>query len=155
MLLSTSTVVYISTACVLGLVGYVAWLNRKLSRFLTGSDAQNLEQTITSDRKKVQSLLEENVILRSRLDITEKKLAQSVRSVQTIRFNPFADQGSNQSFATSLVDETGTGVVLSSLYARDRVSVFAKPVTNFTSTYELTVEEKQALEETKKHQYGK
>jgi uncharacterized Ntn-hydrolase superfamily protein len=155
MYLSTSAVIYIAIACTLGLVGYVAWLHRKLSHFLTGSDAQNLEQTILADRKKVQSLVEENIALRSRLDITEKKLAQSVRSVQTIRFNPFADQGSNQSFATSLVDETGTGVVLSSLYARDRVSVFAKPVANFTSTYELTVEEKQALEETKKQQYGK
>jgi hypothetical protein len=155
MYLSTSAVIYIAIACTLGLVGYVAWLHRKLSRFLTGSDAQNLEEVITSDRRKVASLVEENIALRSRLDVTEKKLAQSVRAVQTIRFNPFADQGSNQSFATALVDETGSGVVLSSLYARDRVSVFAKPVANFTSTYELTVEEKQALEQSKQNQYGK
>ena len=122
---------------------------------MTGSNAQNLEETIISDRKKVQSLVEENISLRARLDVTEKKLAQSVRAVKTIRFNPFADQGSNQSFATALVDETGSGVVLSSLYARDRVSVFAKPVENFSSTYELTVEEKQALEQSKQNQYGK
>jgi Protein of unknown function (DUF4446) len=155
MLLSTSSILYIAIVCVLGLVGYVAWLNRKISLFLTGSNAQNLEGVLASDRKKAQELTEENIKLNSRLDIAEKKLSQSVRSVQTIRFNPFADQGSNQSFATALVDETGSGVIMSSLYARDRVSVFAKPVANFTSTYELTVEEKQALEQSKQNQYGK
>jgi len=36
-------------------------------------------------------------------------------------------------------------VVLSSLYARDRMSIFAKPVKNNKSEYELTEEEKEAL----------
>ncbi len=155
MYLSTSTIIYTAIVVVLGLIGYVALLNRKLSRFLSGTDAQNLEGVINADRQKVKELAEENITLRSRLDTAEKKMAQSVRAIATIRFNPFADQGSNQSFATALVDETGSGVVLSSLYARDRVSVFAKPVQNFASTFELTVEEKQALTQTKQNQYGK
>jgi Protein of unknown function (DUF4446) len=87
--------------------------------------------------------------------ILPRKLSQSVRAVETVRFNPFADQGSNQSFATTLVDETGSGVMLSSLYSRSGVSIFAKPLKNFTSTYELTAEEKESIDITKKNQYDK
>ena len=74
-----------------------------------------------------------------------RRLRKSIRGVETVRFNPFPDQGSNQSFAIGMVDETGDGVVLSSLYARERMSIFAKPVKGGKSEYELTEEEKEAL----------
>ncbi|MEN9852490.1 MAG: hypothetical protein RI996_433 [Candidatus Parcubacteria bacterium] len=146
---------YILIALSVLLISYVFFLHRKISRFLTGSSAQNLEGALIEDRKRVAELLQENKILRSRLDVAEKKLTQSVRAVETVRFNPFADQGSNQSFATTLVDETGSGVMLSSLYSRSGVSIFAKPLKNFTSNYELTAEEKESIEITKKNQYDK
>lgn len=151
----TYVFLYILIALSVLLISYVFFLHRKISHFLTGSSAQNLEGALLEDRKKVAELLEENKVLRSRLDIAEKKLTQSVRSVETVRFNPFADQGSNQSFATTLVDETGSGVMLSSLYSRSGVSIFAKPLKNFTSSYELTTEEKESIEITKKNQYDK
>lgn len=151
----TYVFLYILIALSVLLISYVFFLHRKISRFLTGSSAQNLEGALLEDRKKVAELLEENKALRNRLDTAEKKLTQSVRAVETVRFNPFADQGSNQSFATTFVDETGSGVMLSSLYSRSGVSIFAKPLKNFTSSYELTTEEKESIEITKKNQYDK
>lgn len=55
--------------------------------------------------------------------------------------------GSKQSFATALLNEHGDGVVISTLYSRERTSVFAKPIKKFDSEYELTPEETQALTE--------
>ncbi len=66
--------------------------------------------------------------------------------METIRFNPFPDQGSNQSFAVGMLDEDGDGVVFSSLYSRERMSIFAKPIKNGKSEYELTAEEKNVLD---------
>ena len=65
-----------------------------------------------------------------------------------VRFNPFSGDGSggNQSFAAAFLDEKGSGVVLSSLYARDRVGLYAKPIEKGASSFELTKEEKEALE---------
>jgi len=40
-------------------------------------------------------------------------------------------------------------VVFSSLYSRERMSVFAKPIKNNKSEYELSAEEKEALEKAK------
>jgi biopolymer transport protein ExbB/TolQ len=150
---SILVIILIIVSCALFI--YTLLLAKRLKAFLLGSNGASLESAIVSDRAKVESLVSENKELRARLSTAEKKMSQSIRSVQTVRFNPFADQGSNQSFATALVDETGSGVVISSLYARERVSIFAKPINDFQSTYELTVEEKQSLEQTKSNQYGK
>lgn len=136
-------------------IGYSAYLHRKVSAFTTGRDAKSLESVMVEDRKSVEKVFEENKNLKSRLSILESKMTQAVRAVQLVRFNPFKDQGSNQSFATAFVDEKGDGIVMSSLYARERMSIFAKPINNFSSTFDLSVEEKESLEKTKKTQNDK
>ncbi len=44
------------------------------------------------------------------------------------RFNPFVDTGGDQSFILSLLDENGTGVVISSLHSRENTRVYAKAI---------------------------
>jgi len=44
-----------------------------------------------------------------------------------------------------MLNEVGDGVVLSSLYSRERMSVFAKPVKAGKSEFELSDEEKEVL----------
>jgi hypothetical protein len=63
------------------------------------------------------------------LTTVEKRLKKSIQGVETVRFNPFKGTGAggNQSFSTAFVNEKGDGVVLTSMYARDRISMFAKP----------------------------
>ena len=82
------------------------------------------------------------------LKLAESRLRGSVSGIGIVRFNPFSGegQGGNQSFALAVLDEQGSGVVLSTLYSRDRVGVYAKPLAAFASTYELSDEEKQAIE---------
>jgi hypothetical protein len=70
-----------------------------------------------------------------------------------VRFNAFSQNaaGGNQSFAIALLDEKLSGVVFSTLYARDRVGVYAKPIENGTSTFTLTEEEEEAVEKARAH----
>ena len=115
---------------------------RRLKRFFLGKKAKDLEDTIVSLENHITQLKES-----TEKDILQinGKLKKSIRGLETIRFNPFPDQGSNQSFAIGMLNEEGDGVVFSSLYSRDRMSVFAKPIKNNKSEYELSAEEKEAL----------
>ena len=45
-----------------------------------------------------------------------------------------------------MLNEEGNGVVLSSLYSRERMSIFAKPIKNGKSEYELTEEESKSFQ---------
>jgi hypothetical protein len=78
----------------------------------------------------------------------EKRLKKSVQAVHTVRFNPFkgTGEGGNQSFATAFLTEDGDGVIISSLYSREHVSVFGKPVKKLVSEHTLSDEEKEALD---------
>lgn len=129
------------------LLSWIVILHIKLKRMLRGKDAKNLEDTIVELGRRVDDFSEFRKELETYLGQVEKRLTRSIQGFGTIRFNPFKGTGSggNQSFAVALLNEEGDGVVLSSLYSRDRVSVFAKPVKKNSSEFELTNEEKEAI----------
>ncbi|OGI74477.1 hypothetical protein A3D42_03335 [Candidatus Nomurabacteria bacterium RIFCSPHIGHO2_02_FULL_41_18] len=127
---------------------YAVWMintEKRLKRFFAGKKGKDLEESIEILLKKIEMLERAKESAEKELETINVKLRKSIRGLGTLRFNPFPDQGSNQSFAIGMMNEDGDGVVLSSLYARDRMSIFAKPVKNNKSEYELTEEEKEAL----------
>ena len=124
---------------------WMAKTEKRLKKFFTGAKAKNLEEVYAALIAKVSQLEEDKKILQKEIAILHKKSKESIRGVETLRFNPFKDAGSNQSFAIALLNENKDGVLLSSLYSRERVSVFAKPVKQGTSEYDLSAEEKEVL----------
>jgi len=71
----------------------------------------------------------------------------SIQHVGLVRFNPFEDTGSDQSFALALLDDRRNGVVISSLHGRTNTRLFAKPVEGGASSHALSDEEAQAIRE--------
>lgn len=118
-----------------------------MSRLLAGRDGKSLEDSIVAMIEKVQILEKESGIAHGNIANLRARLRKCVQRIETVRFNPFKGTGSggNQSFVTALSDEEGKGVVLSGLYARDGVSVYAKPIAGFTSEYQFSEEEKETV----------
>ncbi|HEY7463758.1 MAG TPA: DUF4446 family protein [Candidatus Limnocylindria bacterium] len=75
----------------------------------------------------------------------QERSATSLQHIGLVRFNPFDDTGSDQSFAIALLDDRRDGVVISSLHGRSNTRVFAKPVENGASRHTLSDEEAQAI----------
>lgn len=118
---------------------------KRLKGFFVGKGAKDLEDTIVTLHNDIAQLKKAKENIEKELTIINVKLRKSIRGLETVRFNPFPDQGGNQSFAIGMLNEDGDGVVFSSLYSRERMSIFAKPVKNNKSEFELTAEEKEAL----------
>ncbi len=135
-------------AIIIGTV-WIIKTEKRLKRFFVGKKAKDLEDTIINLEEEITKLNKAKENTEKEIKEINAKLRKSVRGLETIRFNPFPDQGSNQSFAIGMLNEDGDGVVLSSLYSRERMSVFAKPIKNGKSEYELTEEEKKSLEKAK------
>ncbi len=121
----------------------------RLKRILSGKNAKDLEDTILSLTQSVIDIKKREDDIVQMLQNTDERIKSSIRGVELLRFNPFEDAGSNQSFAIALLNENGDGIVLSSLYSRDRMSVFAKPVKSHKSPFELTIEEKEVVKKAK------
>ena len=137
---------------VLILLAIVIMMHMKMRRFLVDADSHNIAdslESVSTDLDEIKSFRGE---LEKYLASVEKRLRKSVRSVHTVRFNPWhgSGEGGDQSFATAFMDEEGDGVLISSLYSRDHVSVFGKPLKKRESQHELSDEEKKAVEEAAK-----
>ena len=133
------------------LIGWIVRLEIKVKRLLSGKNGKSLEGSIVGAIENLDKLNNFQKEAINHFVNVEKRLNRSIQAVETIRFNPFkgTGEGGNQSFATSFLSENGDGVVVSSLYSRDRVSVFSKPLQKFESTFELTGEEKEVIKNSK------
>jgi len=134
--------------CAIAILIGAIWIfktEKRLKRFFIGKKGKDLENTITILENDITKLKQAKEKAEKEISVINQKLKKSIRGLETIRFNPFPDQGSNQSFAIGMLNEEENGVVLSSLYSRERMSIFAKPIKNGKSEYELTEEEKEAL----------
>mgnify|MGYP001611765240 CR=1 FL=1 len=135
----------------LAAVVLVALLRRRLGRLALGRNG-NIEESISILTRETNDLKDFRAELERYLTAVESRVRGSVRGVGLVRFNPFEQgQGGNQSFAVAFLDERGHGAVLSTLYARDRVGVYAKPVEAGVSSFDLTPEEKEAIAVAQKH----
>jgi len=141
---------YIISAVVVIILLWILMIEIRLKKIFAGTKARNLEEMIIIVGEKINKLEKKEEIIDEHLTTIDSRLNKSIRSVETVRFNPFVDAGGNQSFAISFMNDEGNGVVMSSLYARDRMSIFAKPIINGKSAFELSSEEKEVLEKSTK-----
>ena len=79
----------------------------------------------------------------------KKESKFTVQKIGIIRFNPFSEVGSDQSFSIALLDGNCSGAVITSLYTREGNRVYGKPIKNGESEYLLSQEERKAIEKAK------
>ncbi len=77
--------------------------------------------------------------------LIDTRTQRSLQHIGMVRFNPFDDTGSDQSFAIALLDDRRDGVVISSLHGRANTRIFAKPVADGSSPHNLSDEETEAI----------
>ena len=83
------------------------------------------------------------------LENLKKENNFSVKKIGMVRFNPFKEVGSDQSFSIALLNGKDSGLVITSLYNREGNRVYGKPVSNGKSSYSLSKEERAAIERAK------
>ena len=114
-------------------------------RMLFRHGGANMEEVLRAIRAHQNESDAERIALRARVDVLEHAMPQTIRRTGLVRFNPFSDAGGDQSFSLALLDDRKNGVVISSLYGREINRVYAKPIENGSSTYQLSDEEKEAI----------
>jgi len=83
--------------------------------------------------------------LRQEVAALKAEQAQALRHVAVIRYDAFTDTGGQLSWSLALLDDAGSGVVLSSIQGRNDSRSYAKNVTGWTSEAQLSPEEEDAI----------
>lgn len=124
----------------------LAALQKKYDFFTQGDD-KNWDEILTQTLTEVRAAKAELDELEQRHQAMREQMKGCVQKVKLMRYNAFSDTGSNLSYSLAVLDENNNGVVLSSLYGREDNRSYAKPVENGKSTYQLSDEEKDVLEQ--------
>lgn len=108
--------------------------NKDLAEIVT-----ELQQNINLLSDKVKQLT--NTSLSNR-----ELLSETIKHVGLVKFDAFNDVGGKLSFALSLLNEKGDGVVITSINGRTDTRVYAKTITGGKAAVSLSAEEQTALE---------
>lgn len=146
-------ILLILTTCVVILAGLLAAtfisLRRQRNRYyeLTRDlDGVNFEDLIIQINRDISSLNRDVNLIESNILSIETKLTFALQKIGFIRYNAFADIGSDLSFSIALLDAYNNGFVLTSIYGRERSVSFAKQVKNGKSSIPISPEERMAIE---------
>ncbi|OGF63385.1 hypothetical protein A2926_00245 [Candidatus Giovannonibacteria bacterium RIFCSPLOWO2_01_FULL_44_40] len=135
----------------LAILIFVFMLRKNFRKIFGGSPTSgvDLERVLLELRENQSFSTKATEELSNRIISLESALPKNIRKIGLVRYNPFSDAGGDQSFALALLNDRNDGMIISSLYGREVNRVYAKPIQGGTSQYQLTEEEKTAIQNAK------
>lgn len=139
---------------VLAIIPYIIIirLNNKIKRFQaahislqTFMSGESLDKLLENYLEQTEKLGQQLTELERRMNIVENKQRLAVDHAELLRFNAFENMGSDLSFALALLNDEGNGVVISSIHNREESRVYAKPIIEGKSNYQLSNEEREVI----------
>lgn len=140
-----------SGAAILALIsGFVANLRiRRLRHGLRVLDGPSGQETVLDalgrGTDETKALRAELARAKGDLDIARSELADALRHVAVVRYDAFGDMGGRMSFTAALLDDSGDGLVITSINGRTESRAYAKGVKEGQSDQSLSPEEIQAI----------
>lgn len=128
----------------------ISKLKSRYEALTRGSDGINIEEILSEHGHEIDQLKDETSRLEEELDRLGIKLDFAIQKIGFVKYNAFADMGSELSFSIAFLDDHHNGFVLSSIHSRENSICYAKPIKNGKSTYPLSAEEIQAIDRAKR-----
>lgn len=132
-------------------LGFAIAMHMRVTRIFRSANSADIEKLLKLHSKTLEDFVRFEAQSTLYMKSLDERIKKKMMSAETLRFNPFQGEvtGGNQSFSSVFADEEGTGVVITSMHTRERTNVFAKPLKNWQSEYELTEEEKTSIKNSK------
>lgn len=132
-------------------------MHRRVKEIFRSASSTDIEKLLKLHTKTLEDFVRFQAESTNYMRSLDLRIKKKMTNASTVRFNPFqgAGIGGNQSFSSVFANEEGDGVIVTSMHTRERTNIFAKPLKNWQSEYELSEEEKQALKNQKSNELKK
>lgn len=139
--LSIASIIFASIA-----FGKYNELNKKYEIFMTGRDAETLEEYFIDLQKDIDHLVEDNNKNKESIRKLNRITKRSIQKVGFYKYDAFEEKTGKRSFALALLDFTNSGFVVTCQSLGDGTIIFMKDVEVGTTKTKLGPEEEKALE---------
>jgi Protein of unknown function (DUF4446) len=107
------------------------------------SHAESLQAAFDELRRSVETTFSR---LEQRDADHEQRLGRTISRTAVVRYDAYGEMTGRQSSSMALLDDSGTGVVLSSILHREQARMYVKGVRDGQSEFELSPEENEAID---------
>jgi len=104
-----------------------------------------LRRTASAKRPSADALPEDVHGLRQEVAALKAEAVDSLRHLSVVRYDAFGDVGGHLSWSIALLDDSGHGVVLTSIHGRSEARTYAKSITGWACEQQLSPEEDEAI----------
>ncbi|AYO32114.1 DUF4446 family protein [Biomaibacter acetigenes] len=120
-------------------------VTRRYNQLMSGMEGKNLEELLMSHIADVGKVKDDMDRLKDKMQELEKEGKLAIKKIYMKRYNAFPDIGSDLSFSVIFLNDHNTGVLITSIYARDENRIYLKPIVNGSCDYSLSPEEKEIV----------
>lgn len=134
---------------ILGIVNIIfsIYSNNKYLKFMKKlGNGSNLDEMLKEYLRDVSEIKRDNSEIKAYYTKLDSDIDSCIQKIGLVRYNAFKDVGSDLSFAIALLDRNDNGVIFNGLYGSESSNIYAKPIKGGVSKYQLSDEEKTALE---------
>ena len=126
---------------------YTIMMKKKYLDFMKKlGNGRDLDEMLKKYLDDVREIKRDNAEIKAYYTKLDNDIDTCIQKIGLVRYNAFKDVGSDLSFAIAMLDRNDNGVILNGLYGSESSNIYAKPVKNGISKYQLSEEEKTALE---------
>ena len=119
---------------------------RKAYTVLQGDDgSDSFVEIVARKSAQVDDLRQDVTDVHRRLDVVQASLADAISHIAVVRYDAFSDMGGRMSFSVAMLDDSGDGLVLTSINGRTETRTYAKGVKAGTSEASISPEEEQVI----------
>ena len=126
--------------------GKYSELNKRYEMFMTGRDAETLEEYFLDLQKDIDHLIEDNNKNKDNIRKLNRITKRTFQKVGFYKYDAFEEKSGKRSFAIALLDFTNSGFVVTCQSHGDGTIIFIKDVEIGTTSTKLGPEEEKALE---------
>jgi ABC-type Na+ efflux pump permease subunit len=122
-------------------------LSLQLADLSRGVEGENLHAVLVKHMDLVDQTTRRMDTIEQAVGVLQAQMPGCLQRAHLVRYDAFDDVGGQQSFSVALLNARGDGIVLTSVYSRSDVRVYAKSIENGRSSHALSQEEERALRE--------
>lgn len=120
-------------------------MEQRLSVFMRGQDAKSLEDNFAEHFTNIDRLISLSKIQREEMKTIQKRVSNGYQRMGLVRYDAFDQMGGKLSFALTLLDGKGDGVLLNAMHSTEGCYTYIKEIVKGESYIELSDEEQESL----------
>ena len=96
----------------------ISKIKKRYNEFTRGIKDVNIEELLIKTGEELHEIHIDMNLLEQKIESLGTKLSFAIQKVGIVRYNAFADMGSDLSFSIALLDSFNNGIVITSIYGR-------------------------------------